>query len=475
MSTSELSISSEHTNSLELERFLSFNSIKRRFSWNSTVENLEKFIKHLCYSEDDDKERGKLTKSSNGTCAVFKVCNATFNFYPNTKTLQVQGSSSQEIKNLLEQIANQQVQPERPQEDNGGDLTINGGESVINESTLSESDHLDLTRNDSVVLIEGNHDIDYKNEIGKLWNAINSINCKLESPAVPPKCQTALEGELNEYKLKCSRLEEKVSELEQERASLLEALRILSTETVTVQNSAVQQVQHDAPPCQLWETIRPKQDQGKKKKKTSHQEQQISRKDGSKLRARSASSGKHNRQPERESSSRPSGMSKRPTVVIAGDSMLKNIQGWRVSKKTRTVVKSFPGATVEDMFDYIKPTIKHQPEEIIVHVGTNDIKNSGSPRSVAERIVDLGNMIESETPNTKVTISCLLNRSDEASLAPKVNEINKILKTFAKQSEWNILNHENIVSEHLNSSGLHLNVAGTKLFASNFVNYIRNN
>ena len=68
------------------------------------------------------------------------------------------------------------------------------------------------------------------------------------------------------------------------------------------------------------------------------------------------------------------------------------------------MVKAFPGATVEDMFDYIKPTIKHHPEEIILHVGTNDLKNSDA-RKVAERIVDLGDFIEAESLNTKVTIS----------------------------------------------------------------------
>ena len=71
---------------------------------------------------------------------------------------------------------------------------------------------------------------------------------------------------------------------------------------------------------------------------------------------------------------------KKPVVVITGDSLIKIVQGWWVSKgmKVKTVVKAFPGAFVEDMFDYIKPTIKHHPEEIILHVGKNDLKNSDS-------------------------------------------------------------------------------------------------
>ena len=85
--------------------------------------------------------------------------------------------------------------------------------------------------------------------------------------------------------------------------------------------------------------------------------------------------------------------------------------------------KAFPGAFVEDMFDYIKPTIKHHPEEIILHVRTNDLKNSDS-RKVAERIVYLGNFIEAESSNTKVTISNLLPRTDDPALNSKAKQVN---------------------------------------------------
>ena len=161
---------------------------------------------------------------------------------------------------------------------------------------------------------------------------------------------------------------------------------------------------------------------------------------------------------------------KKHVLVIAGDSLIKNVQGWRVSKatKVKTVVKAFPGASVEDMFDYTNPTVKHRPEEIILHVGTNDLKNSDS-RKVAERIVDLGNFIEAESSNTKVTISNLLPRTDDPALNSKANQVNKILRTFANRNDWKIISHPNITGEHLNSSGVHLTLSGTKAFSSDFV------
>ena len=64
-------------------------------------------------------------------------------------------------------------------------------------------------------------------------------------------------------------------------------------------------------------------------------------------------------------------------VVIAGDSLIKNVAGTPLSKLDADhfyVVKSFSGATVTDMEDYIKPIYRKSPEKIILHVGTNDLK-----------------------------------------------------------------------------------------------------
>ena len=71
-----------------------------------------------------------------------------------------------------------------------------------------------------------------RNEFLTLWTVVNFIHSKVEFPA--EHCQTAmLVQEIDEYKLKCSIYEEKIQNIESERVSLLEALRILSTELVT--------------------------------------------------------------------------------------------------------------------------------------------------------------------------------------------------------------------------------------------------
>ena len=56
-------------------------------------------------------------------------------------------------------------------------------------------------------------------------------------------------------------------------------------------------------------------------------------------------------------------------------------------------LKAFPGATVSDMRSYIKPTIKKSPDQILLNIGTNDLK-SREPNVIADCIVDLHVMLK---------------------------------------------------------------------------------
>ena len=47
------------------------------------------------------------------------------------------------------------------------------------------------------------------------------------------------------------------------------------------------------------------------------------------------------------------------TLIVSDDSMLSGIEERRISKRDRKVkLKKFPGATIDDMYDYIKPLLK---------------------------------------------------------------------------------------------------------------------
>ena len=53
--------------------------------------------------------------------------------------------------------------------------------------------------------------------------------------------------------------------------------------------------------------------------------------------------------------------------------MISGIDETMISRKGRMVkVRPFSGATIEDMYDYLKPMSRKCPDNIILHVGTNN-------------------------------------------------------------------------------------------------------
>ena len=66
---------------------------------------------------------------------------------------------------------------------------------------------------------------------------------------------------------------------------------------------------------------------------------------------------------------------------------------------------SFPGATTEDMEFFLKPLIARKPEELVLHVGTNDL-SSYSAEQVTGNIMKL--VAEIVKHNIKCTVSSLL-------------------------------------------------------------------
>ena len=77
---------------------------------------------------------------------------------------------------------------------------------------------------------------------------------------------------------------------------------------------------------------------------------------------------------------------KRKTTVILEDSILKRIQGRKLGRtvKQNIIVRSFPGAKLHYMSLYAIPTVKRNPDCIIMHCGTNNLKMDESPEAIAE-------------------------------------------------------------------------------------------
>ena len=64
---------------------------------------------------------------------------------------------------------------------------------------------------------------------------------------------------------------------------------------------------------------------------------------------------------------------KKGTTLIVGDSMLAGLREGKLSGSKRIKVRYFPGGKTEDFQYYLIPYLKNEPDNIIIHIGTNDI------------------------------------------------------------------------------------------------------
>ena len=71
---------------------------------------------------------------------------------------------------------------------------------------------------------------------------------------------------------------------------------------------------------------------------------------------------------------------KSKTVYILGDSMIKKLNYYFLTKKVRQKylikVQAFSGTKIGRMADHVKPTLQDdKPDHIILHTGNNDLRN----------------------------------------------------------------------------------------------------
>ena len=162
-------------------------------------------------------------------------------------------------------------------------------------------------------------------------------------------------------------------------------------------------------------------------------------------------------------------------VIIAGDSIIKNLNGFKMSTgKAKVQISTFPGCTTLDINDLIKPILRKKPDKLILHVGTNSLRGNETSTKCAEEFISLAKTLKSSLPKTTVFVSGLTTRADNGNMEAKVHDINSDLKRFCQQNHLNFIAHNNITPNHLNRSGIHLIKMGTSLLARNFNHSIFN-
>ena len=106
----------------------------------------------------------------------------------------------------------------------------------------------------------------------------------------------------------------------------------------------------------------------------------------------------------------------RDTILVAGDSMLHGLDEKRLSSKSkhRFKITVFPGAKTMDMYDYLNPLLRKTTyKAIVLHVDTNDARDSSS-QEIVQKIMDIRKYIrERVSPETNIIISNPILRTDD--------------------------------------------------------------
>ena len=103
-----------------------------------------------------------------------------------------------------------------------------------------------------------------------------------------------------------------------------------------------------------------------------------------------------------------SAINKKNKVFILGDSMVKNIRGWEITRKLENkqniYTRHFSGSKVNYMNDVKLYIRESNPSQTIFHVGTNDLPLDKYPNSIAKSVV---------IDNCDVIVSSIISRNDQ--------------------------------------------------------------
>ena len=87
--------------------------------------------------------------------------------------------------------------------------------------------------------------------------------------------------------------------------------------------------------------------------------------------------------------------SRKINVTVVGDSIIKQVKPNHVRNNGNiTHFKSFPGAKTLHMHHHVQPSLDYNPDIIVLHCGTNDLRDEKDPANIANGIVKLAESIK---------------------------------------------------------------------------------
>ena len=109
------------------------------------------------------------------------------------------------------------------------------------------------------------------------------------------------------------------------------------------------------------------------------------------------------------------------TTLILEDSTISGLIEKKMSRNRKIKVRYFPGAKIKDMYHYAIPLLEKKPENIILHLGTNDAPYKSEIDILKDLIELKGFILEKLLSCKKITLSLPTVRTDREN-ARKNNE-----------------------------------------------------
>ena len=151
--------------------------------------------------------------------------------------------------------------------------------------------------------------------------------------------------------------------------------------------------------------------------------------------------------------------------MILGDSMVKGLNEYSLSKTQNVKVRSFSGHTTEDGLDNVQPAVQRKLNAIIIHVGTNDVTREINKIKNIRKIVK---SIKDCSQNMQALLSGIISRED-GNHNDKISEINIRMALFSKGQGLIFINNNGIDGACLNRGRLHLNKKCCSKFSLNLI------
>ena len=381
--------------------------------------------------------------SNNGGFHFLKSECVTLSFYPNTKTLNVQGMKEKEMRDKILSLAPEETGEFVPLVDDN--VNQDGGDVEGNEYDYEEEDVISQGEQGSTATLPVTemHCCCDKNSaaIHELSRKFDALEAKMQlRPQLSPSYEELLA---------------KVKTLEDERDSLLTALRLLKEDfNETVNHHRTNDTQQVDSAMEWQEVTRGRNRNLFNENNNSNDNR-----------------GDRNRNRNRQANNDANAAQNKEKVLIVGDSMTKFIKPNKLSRKHHVQSYSFAGAKIEDMNDFVKPLLRRRPDKVIVHVGTNNVKDE-NPKRVKAKIGELVDTIRNEQPSAKIVLSSIIRRNDGRSLNGSIDQVNRGVESVCRQRGLDFISHDNIPEDCLNNGGLHLNRKGVFSLANNFRKYL---